>query len=219
MPSAKTKRAKNKHYYQRNADRLKSQRKDNYLDKKDNINVKARARYQANAVAIRRAARANKKAQYEIDPVGKRSQSRAESKARQGRNPNKFKSTSRAYYARHKEDICAYKRDKKYILAESRPCEKDQFVKEIQSKLLCDAKAKKYLIKAFKKQSGPEVKRVNVKTAVQKLREINWLYSEVKDDSVDEVSKKVIEISNNASITMLDKADEHDISGFHYYKS
>ena len=32
----------------------------------------------------------------------------------------------------------------------------------------------------------------NVKTAVQKLREINWLYSEVKDDSVDDVSKKVI---------------------------
>ena len=46
----------------------------------------------------------------------------------------------------------------------------------------------------------------NVKTAVQKLREINWLYSEVKDDSVDEVSRL---------LTMpLDKADEHDISGF-----
>ena len=54
----------------------------------------------------------------------------------------------------------------------------------------------------------------HVKAAVQKLREINWLYSEVKDDSVDEVSKKVIEIANNASSTMLDKADEHDISGF-----
>ena len=54
----------------------------------------------------------------------------------------------------------------------------------------------------------------HVKAAVQKLREINRLYSEVKDDSVDEVSKKVIEIANNASTTMLDKADEHDISGF-----
>ena len=54
----------------------------------------------------------------------------------------------------------------------------------------------------------------NVKTAVQKFREINWLYSEVKDDSVDDVSKKVIEIADNASSTMLDKADEHDISGF-----
>ena len=39
----------------------------------------------------------------------------------------------------------------------------------------------------------------HVKAAVQKLREINWLYSEVKDDCVDEISKKVIEIANNAS--------------------
>ena len=53
----------------------------------------------------------------------------------------------------------------------------------------------------------------HVKTAVHKLREINWLYSEVKDDSVNEVSKKVIEIANNASSTMLEKVDEHDISG------
>ena len=54
----------------------------------------------------------------------------------------------------------------------------------------------------------------HVKAAVQKLREFNWLYSEVKDDSIDEISKKVIEIANNTSSTMLDKADEHDISGF-----
>ena len=30
----------------------------------------------------------------------------------------------------------------------------------------------------------------HVKAAVQKLREINWLYSEVRGNSVDEVSKK-----------------------------
>ena len=53
----------------------------------------------------------------------------------------------------------------------------------------------------------------HVKTAVHKLREINWLYSEVKDDSVNVVSKKVIEIANNTSSTMLEKVDEHDISG------
>ena len=35
----------------------------------------------------------------------------------------------------------------------------------------------------------------------------------MKDDSVGEVSKKVMEIANNASSTMLDKA-EYDISGF-----
>ena len=44
----------------------------------------------------------------------------------------------------------------------------------------------------------------NVKTAVLKLKEINWLYG----DSIDDASKKVIEIVNS---TMLDKADDNDI--------
>ena len=57
----------------------------------------------------------------------------------------------------------------------------------------------------------------HVKTAVRKLRGINWLYSEVKDDSVDEVSTKVIEIANSASSTMLDKANERDIPCFQAY--
>ena len=51
---------------------------------------------------------------------------------------------------------------------------------------------------------------IDVKIAVQKLREINWRNSEVRDDSIGEVSKKS-EIADNASNTMLDKAD---ISGF-----
>ena len=51
----------------------------------------------------------------------------------------------------------------------------------------------------------------SAKTAVKKLKEINWLYSEVDDDSVDDASKKVIEIVNSATSTMLDKADDSDI--------
>ena len=39
----------------------------------------------------------------------------------------------------------------------------------------------------------------------------------MKDDCVDEISKKVIEIANNASSTMLDKANDHDISGFQVF--
>ena len=54
----------------------------------------------------------------------------------------------------------------------------------------------------------------NVKTAVRKLNEIKWLYSEVDDDSVDDVSKQVIEIVNRATSMMLDKADDSDITGF-----
>ena len=48
---------------------------------------------------------------------------------------------------------------------------------------------------------------IDVRIAVQKLREINWRYTEVRDDSIREVSKKS-EIADNASNTML------DISGF-----
>ena len=33
-------------------------------------------------------------------------------------------------------------------------------------------------------------------------------------DSIDDVSKKVIEITNSATSTMLDKADDGDIAGF-----
>ena len=47
----------------------------------------------------------------------------------------------------------------------------------------------------------------NVKTAVQKLREINWLIQLMR------FPKKSL-IADNASSTMLDKADEHDISSF-----
>ena len=45
-----------------------------------------------------------------------------------------------------------------------------------------------------------------VKIAAQKLNEINWLYKNVDDKSVDEAAKRVIETTNNTSSTMLEKA-------------
>ena len=54
----------------------------------------------------------------------------------------------------------------------------------------------------------------HINTAVHKLKEINWLYGEVDNDSVDEVYKKVIEITNSATSRMLAKASESDVSGF-----
>ena len=53
-----------------------------------------------------------------------------------------------------------------------------------------------------------------VKAAIQKLKESNWLYKEVDDDSVDEAAKKVIEVTNSTTSTMLEKASEDDIAGF-----
>ena len=54
----------------------------------------------------------------------------------------------------------------------------------------------------------------HVKAAIQKLKETNWLYSDVDDESIDSVYKKVIEVANSATSTMLDKAHDRDISGF-----
>ena len=54
----------------------------------------------------------------------------------------------------------------------------------------------------------------NINAAVCKLKEINWLYGEVDKDSVHDVYKKVIEITNSATSRMLVKASESDVSGF-----
>ena len=54
----------------------------------------------------------------------------------------------------------------------------------------------------------------NINAAVCKLKEINWLYGVVHKDSVDDVYKKVTEITNSATSRMLAKASESDVSGF-----
>ena len=54
----------------------------------------------------------------------------------------------------------------------------------------------------------------HINAAVHKLKEINWLYGEVNNDAVDEVYKKVIEITNSATSRMLAKASESDVSEF-----
>ena len=43
---------------------------------------------------------------------------------------------------------------------------------------------------------------------------LNWLYSEVTDDSVDETAKQVVEVTNNTTSTMLEKASENKNAGF-----
>ena len=47
-----------------------------------------------------------------------------------------------------------------------------------------------------------------VKIAIQKLREINWLYKEVADTSINEVAQQVIETADSATSTMLVKASK-----------
>ena len=56
-----------------------------------------------------------------------------------------------------------------------------------------------------------------MKIAAQKLKETNWLYKNVDDKSVDETAKQVIEVTNNTSSTMVEKASESDIAAFQAY--
>ena len=57
----------------------------------------------------------------------------------------------------------------------------------------------------------------NLTAAVQKLREINWLYKQVDEQSLDEVLKQVKEVTTNTTSTMLVKATKEDIAEFQCY--
>ena len=56
-----------------------------------------------------------------------------------------------------------------------------------------------------------------VKWALLKLKKINWFYQDVHDNSVDEDSKKVIEVLSSTSITMLEKSTTKEIDAFQAY--
>ncbi len=53
-----------------------------------------------------------------------------------------------------------------------------------------------------------------MKAAIRKLKESNWLYRDVSDDSVDEAAKRVIEVANNVTSSILEKATAEGIAGF-----
>ena len=55
----------------------------------------------------------------------------------------------------------------------------------------------------------------HIKEAVRKLREINWLYKDVKEDCVDEAVNEVVEVVRNC--TMLEKATKEDVAGLQCY--
>ena len=55
------------------------------------------------------------------------------------------------------------------------------------------------------------------KCALATLKQIDWLYTDVADDCVDEAVQKVIQVSNNATTAILEKASETDIAAFQQY--
>uniref|UniRef100_A0A1X7TGH6 Uncharacterized protein n=1 Tax=Amphimedon queenslandica TaxID=400682 RepID=A0A1X7TGH6_AMPQE len=56
-----------------------------------------------------------------------------------------------------------------------------------------------------------------VQAAYEKLKDINWLYGNLDDESLDDVAKKVVETANSATSTMVEEATDEDILGFQSY--
>uniref|UniRef100_A0A1X7V549 Uncharacterized protein n=1 Tax=Amphimedon queenslandica TaxID=400682 RepID=A0A1X7V549_AMPQE len=56
-----------------------------------------------------------------------------------------------------------------------------------------------------------------IKAALRKLKEINWLYRSVDDDSIDESSKNVIQVVSSTTCKMLEKANDQDSEGLSAY--
>uniref|UniRef100_A0A1X7TVM3 DUF6570 domain-containing protein n=1 Tax=Amphimedon queenslandica TaxID=400682 RepID=A0A1X7TVM3_AMPQE len=56
-----------------------------------------------------------------------------------------------------------------------------------------------------------------IKAALTKLKEINWLYRNIDDDSIDESSKNVIQVVSNTTCKMLAKANDQDLEGHSAY--
>ena len=50
----------------------------------------------------------------------------------------------------------------------------------------------------------------HVKAAINVLKSYNWLYKDVNNESVDEATKHIIEVSNTATTRMLEKASKLD---------
>ena len=57
----------------------------------------------------------------------------------------------------------------------------------------------------------------HVKTAIRKLRSCNWLYRDVSEKCIDESTKHIIEVSNNATTEMLKKVSPDEVDGFQAY--
>ncbi len=56
-----------------------------------------------------------------------------------------------------------------------------------------------------------------VTKAFHKLKEINWLYKDVDDDSVDESAKKVFEVCDSATGKVIEKVTPQDVARFQAY--
>ena len=56
-----------------------------------------------------------------------------------------------------------------------------------------------------------------LKSALEKLKEINWLYANVDLNSLDEASRRIVESVSETTSTMLHKVSDEDTSDYQSY--
>ena len=57
----------------------------------------------------------------------------------------------------------------------------------------------------------------NVRHAIDKLRDTNWLYRTLDENRVDKAAKKTIEVVNSTSNPILERASLDDVHGLQAY--
>ena len=57
----------------------------------------------------------------------------------------------------------------------------------------------------------------HVKAAISTLRSCNWLYRDIPEECIDETTKHIIEVTNNASTKMLEKVSPEEVDAFQSY--
>ena len=56
-----------------------------------------------------------------------------------------------------------------------------------------------------------------MKKAVKLLKDTNWLYQNIDEDSVDDAAKKAVEAVSGTTSSIIEKATEADIAGLEAY--
>ena len=56
-----------------------------------------------------------------------------------------------------------------------------------------------------------------LKSALRKLKSINWLYADVNENSLDDASRQIVESVSDTSSKMLEKVSADDVSLYQSY--
>ena len=56
-----------------------------------------------------------------------------------------------------------------------------------------------------------------LRNALRKLRDINWVYWDIDEDSLDDASRRIIESVSDTTSTMLQKVSDDDVSSYQSY--